>query len=71
MPGFTARNCRVAKHEPDVFAATACVLMPKDYLRFRLTGAKVSDPSDAAGTLARRRAPRLVRCAARRVRDDA
>ncbi|KVG27784.1 xylulose kinase [Burkholderia diffusa] len=52
MPGFTAPKLLwVAKHEPDVFAATACVLMPKDYLRFRLTGAKVSDPSDAAGTL--------------------
>ncbi|OXH82272.1 xylulokinase, partial [Burkholderia multivorans] len=52
MPGFTAPKLLwVAKHEPQVFAATACVLMPKDYLRFRLTGAKVSDPSDAAGTL--------------------
>lgn len=52
MPGFTAPKLLwIARHEPDVFAATACVLMPKDYLRFRLTGAKVSDPSDAAGTL--------------------
>ena len=31
--------------------ATACVLMPKVYLRLRLTGEKVSDPSDATGTL--------------------
>ncbi|MDO3520501.1 xylulokinase [Ralstonia pseudosolanacearum] len=52
MPGFTAPKLLwVARHEPDVFAATTCVLLPKDYLRFRLTGAKVSDPSDAAGTL--------------------
>ncbi|WP_256258335.1 FGGY family carbohydrate kinase, partial [Burkholderia ubonensis] len=52
MPGFTAPKLLwVATHEPDLFAATACVLMPKDYLRFMLTGAKVSDPSDAAGTL--------------------
>ena len=32
-------------------AQTACVLLPKDYLRLQLTGGKVSDPSDAAGTL--------------------
>jgi xylulokinase len=41
----------VAKHEPEVFAATRTVLLPKDYIRFRLTGAFVSDMSDAAGTL--------------------
>ncbi|WP_323121090.1 xylulokinase [Burkholderia alba] len=52
MPGFTAPKLLwVARHEPEVFAATACVLMPKDYLRLKLTGQKVSDPSDAAGTL--------------------
>ncbi|MET5020008.1 FGGY family carbohydrate kinase, partial [Burkholderia pseudomallei] len=41
----------VARHEPDVFGRLACVLMPKDYLRLKLTGEQVSDPSDAAGTL--------------------
>jgi xylulokinase len=52
MPGFTAPKLLwVARHEPDIFARTAAVLLPKDYLRFRLTGAKVSDMSDAAGTL--------------------
>jgi xylulokinase len=52
MPGFTAPKLLwVARHEPELFARTACVLLPKDYLRLRMTGEKVSDPSDAAGTL--------------------
>ncbi|WP_233864305.1 xylulokinase [Paraburkholderia adhaesiva] len=52
MPGFTAPKLLwVARHEPRIFRETACVLLPKDYLRLRLTGGKVSDPSDAAGTL--------------------
>jgi xylulokinase len=52
MPGFTAPKLLwVAKHEPEVFAQTSCVLLPKDYLRLLLTGEKVSEPSDAAGTL--------------------
>jgi xylulokinase len=52
MPGFTAPKLLwVARHEPELFRQTACVLLPKDYLRLQLTGGKVSDPSDAAGTL--------------------
>src|ERR1700749_905324 len=52
MPGFTAPKLLwVAHHEPEIFRQTACVLLPKDYLRLHLTGTKVSDPSDAAGTL--------------------
>src|SRR5215475_6787155 len=52
MPGFTAPKLLwVARHEPEIFRQTACVLLPKDYLRLQLTGDKVSDPSDAAGTL--------------------
>jgi xylulokinase len=52
MPGFTAPKLLwVARHEPEVFARVAAVLLPKDYLRLRLTGEKVSDMSDAAGTL--------------------
>ncbi len=52
MPGFTAPKLLwVRNHEPEVFAATAKVLLPKDYVRFRLTGAYVSEMSDAAGTL--------------------
>ncbi len=52
MPGFTAPKLLwVAKHEPGVFRRISKVLLPKDYLRLRLTGDKVSDMSDAAGTL--------------------
>src|SRR5581483_7397596 len=51
MPGFTAPKLLwVAKHEPAIFRSTACVLLPKDYIRLRLTGSKLSDMSDAAGT---------------------
>nr|WP_318384089.1 xylulokinase [uncultured Enterobacter sp.] len=52
MPGFTApKLVWVARHEPQIFSRIAKVLLPKDYLRWRLTGEFVSDPSDAAGTL--------------------
>ncbi len=52
MPGFTAPKLLwVKKHEPGVFAQVKSVLLPKDWLRLQLTGEKVSDPSDAAGTL--------------------
>ncbi|HGM6862913.1 xylulokinase [Serratia rubidaea] len=52
MPGFTAPKLLwVRRHEPENFARTATVLLPKDYLRYRMTGKKISDMSDAAGTL--------------------
>ena len=52
MPGFTAPKLLwVAGHEPEVFAATKMVLLPKDYVRYRLSGAYVSEMSDSAGTL--------------------
>ncbi|TKI06132.1 xylulokinase [Martelella alba] len=52
MPGFTAPKLLwVAAHEPEIFAAVRSVLLPKDYLRLRMSGEKVSDMSDAAGTL--------------------
>lgn len=52
MPGFTAPKLLwIQKNEPDIFAKTTTVLLPKDYLRLYLTGKKVSDVSDAAGTL--------------------
>ena len=51
MPGFTAPKLLwVARHEPEVFRRTACVLLPKDFVRLCLTGEKASDMSDAAGT---------------------
>ncbi|WIL43182.1 xylulokinase [Pantoea agglomerans] len=52
MPGFTApKLCWVAEHEPEIFSRINKVLLPKDYLRWRLTGRFVTEPSDAAGTL--------------------
>lgn len=52
MPGFTAPKLLwVARHEPQVFERIAKVLLPKDYLRLRLTGDYASDMSDAAGML--------------------
>lgn len=51
FPGFTAPKLTwVARHEPEVFAKVAKVLLPKDYLRFWLTGEAVAEMSDAAGT---------------------
>ena len=52
MPGFTApKLVWVREHEPAVFEDTRCVLLPKDYVRLLMTGEKVSEMSDAAGTL--------------------
>jgi xylulokinase len=51
MPGFTAPKLLwVHNHEPDLFKRTKTVLLPKDYVRLKLTGEKVSDMSDASGT---------------------
>lgn len=51
FPGFTAPKLLwLEKHAPDVFAQVAKVLLPKDYLRFWLTGGYVSEMSDSAGT---------------------
>ena len=52
MPGFTAPKLLwMRTHEPALFARTACVLLPKDWLRFMLSGTRASDMSDASGTL--------------------
>ncbi len=51
-PGFSAPKLLwVAEHEPEVFRRVARVLLPKDYVRLRLSGSYFSDMSDAAGTL--------------------
>ena len=51
MPGFTAPKLRwLASHEPEVFAQVVKVLLPKDFIRFQLTGEFVTDMSDASGT---------------------
>jgi xylulokinase len=52
MPGFTApKLIWVEQNEPEIFHRTRRVLLPKDYLRWRLSGEYASDMSDAAGTL--------------------
>jgi xylulokinase len=52
MPGFTAPKLNwVRKHEPEIFDATSMILLPKDYVRLRMTGETASDMSDSAGTL--------------------
>lgn len=52
MPGFTApKLIWVARHEPDIFHATRHVLLPKAWLRYRLSGEMLEDMSDASGSL--------------------
>ncbi|MDX3773396.1 xylulokinase [Chromatiaceae bacterium AAb-1] len=52
MPGFTAPKLLwLQQHEPEQFSRIAKVLLPKDYLRFCLSGDFASDMSDSAGTL--------------------
>jgi len=52
MPGFTAPKLQwVRENEPDIFDKVAKVLLPKDYVRLKLTGDHVGDMSDSAGTL--------------------
>src|SRR5262249_59568377 len=51
FPGFTApKLVWVARHEPEIFAKVAMVLLPKDYVRLKLTGDHASEMSDSAGT---------------------
>ena len=52
LTGFQAPKILwLREEEPAHYARVRSVLLPKDYLRFRLTGAYGSDPSDASGTL--------------------
>jgi xylulokinase len=52
MPGFTAPKLLwVRHHEPEIFARIATVLLPKAWIRFRMTGEMIEDMSDASGTL--------------------
>ncbi len=49
--GFTAPKLLwVRKHEPEIFDKVRMVLLPKDYVRLRLTGDKACDMADASGT---------------------
>ena len=52
LAGFTAPKLLwLRRHEPDVYARIAHILLPKDYVRFRLTGERAIDAADASGTL--------------------
>ena len=52
LTGFTApKIVWVRDHEPDAWARVAHVLLPKDYVRLRLTGEYAVDKADGAGTL--------------------
>ncbi|MFH1745890.1 MAG: xylulokinase [Planctomycetota bacterium] len=51
LPGFTAPKIAwVRENEPEIHQKVAKVLLPKDYIRYRLTGEFFSEVSDAAGT---------------------
>ncbi len=41
----------VQQHEPDLWSRVRSILLPKDYVRFRLTAARACDVADASGTL--------------------
>lgn len=50
LSGFTASKIRwVQKHEPENWARCRHILLPKDYIRFRLSGEYYTDASDASG----------------------
>lgn len=52
LAGFTAPKLLwVREHEAERWTRVAHVLLPRDYLNYRLTGVLASEPSDAAGTL--------------------
>jgi xylulokinase len=52
LEGFTLPKVLwLRKHEPEAFARLATVLLPKDYIRYRLTRVVATDPSDASATL--------------------
>ena len=51
LPGFTAPKILwTQKNEPDLFALIDKVVLPKDFIRYKLTGSFFSDVSDASGT---------------------
>jgi xylulokinase len=64
LPGFTAPKLLwLRRHEPESYARIRHVLLPKDYVRLRLTGERATDVADASGTL-------LLDVAGRRWSDD-
>lgn len=64
LPGFTAPKLLwLRSHEPEVYARIRRIVLPKDYVRLRLTGEWAIDVADASGTL-------LFDVARRRWSDD-
>lgn len=52
FPGFTAPKLLwVRQHEPELYQQIHQILLPKDYVRFRLTGEFATDRAGAGGTL--------------------
>lgn len=52
LTGFTAPKLLwLRNHEPDVYERLTTMLLPKDYVRLRLTGERAIDVADASGTL--------------------
>src|SRR6266581_1724735 len=51
LPGFSAPKALwIRDNEPEIFAQAATIILPKDYIRYRLTGVLAMEISDAAGT---------------------
>jgi len=64
LPGFTAPKLLwLRRNEPEAYERVRHVLLPKDYVRLRLTGERAIDAADASGTL-------LLDVAGRRWSDD-
>ena len=70
LTGFTAPKLLwLRRHEPDAYRRIARIMLPKDYVRLRLTGEWATDVADASGTLLLDvAAPHLVGRRARRAR---
>lgn len=51
LTGFTAPKILwVRENEPEIYKKCTCILLPKDYVRYRLTGQLAMEISDASGT---------------------
>ncbi len=52
LPNFTLTKCLwVRENEPENWSRVRSLMLPKDYVRFRLTGERATDLADASGTL--------------------
>jgi xylulokinase len=52
LTGFTAPKILwVRDEEPDIYRRTRSILLPKDYVRFRLTGERATDVAEGSGTI--------------------